>query len=147
MADLPFIDEHSLRVEAPPAALWAALVRVLTRRMGASSRFARLLGCRPSIGTPEFGSAPGQSIPGFRIAELAPGRRLVLEGRHRFARYRLTFDLADDTLVARTHAAFPGVLGQIYKTVVIRSGGHRLITRHMLRRVALAARSRSRPEA
>jgi hypothetical protein len=39
---------------------------------------------------------------------------------------------------AQTRAAFRGVLGRIYRAAVIGSGGHRLVTRRLLRQVARA---------
>jgi len=72
------------------------------------------------------------------VAEAEPGRRLALRGRHRFANYRLTFIFDGGLLRAQTHAEFPGILGRLYRAAVIGSGGHRIITRHMLRQVARA---------
>jgi len=46
--------------------------------------------------------------------------------------------------VAATDASshgFPGLGGAVYRTLVIRSGGHRLIVRRLLRQVATAART------
>ncbi|MBZ0090389.1 MAG: hypothetical protein K8H90_08440 [Thermoanaerobaculia bacterium] len=77
-------------------------------------------------------------MPGFRVAESEPGRRLALRGRHRFARYALTFVLDGGRLCAQTHAEFPGLRGRLYRAAVIDSGGHRLITRRLLRQVARA---------
>jgi hypothetical protein len=37
---------------------------------------------------------------------------------------------------ARTWAEFPGPAGAAYRALVIGSGGHRLVVRRMLRRVA-----------
>lgn len=134
---LPFIDEHSVRIDAPPDAVWSALLRVL-RGMNGSSAVARLLGCDPAEGTAELTGARGDALPGFRVVEAEPGRRLALRGRHRFADYELTFVLEDGFLRAVTHAAFPGVGGKIYRTAVIGSGGHRVVTRRLLRQVARA---------
>jgi hypothetical protein len=39
-------------------------------------------------------------------------------------------------LRAETHAAFPGLLGRLYRAAVIGSGGHRLVTRRLLRQIA-----------
>ena len=52
--------------------------------------------------------------------------------------YALTFVFYGDRLRARTHAAFPGILGRLYRAAVIGSGGHRLMTRRLLRQVARA---------
>jgi len=134
--DLPFIDEHSRRVDAPADVVCTALVTVLRRKMGGAAWFARLLGCDPAVGSAEFAGQPGEAVPGFRVAEAEPRRRLALRGRHRFAEYALTFVLDGDRLRAETRAAFPGVLGWLYRAAVIGSGGHRLITRRLLRQVA-----------
>jgi hypothetical protein len=91
MEQLPYIDEHSQRVDAPA-----------------------------------------------RVVEAEPGRRLALRGRHRFSNYALTFVLDGDRLRAQTHAAFPGVPGRLYRAAVIGSGGHRLVTRRLLRQIARA---------
>ena len=136
--ELPYIDEHVLRIDAPVDVVWTALVKVLRHAMGGSAPMARILGCDPAQGTPEFAGRPGEALPGFRVAEARPGRRLVLRGRHRFSSYALTFVLEDGCLRAQTHAAFPGLLGRLYRAAVIGSGGHRIVTRRLLRRVARA---------
>jgi hypothetical protein len=97
----------------------------------------------PAAGPPRlerFEGLPGQTVPGFRVAEAEPGRRLVLRGRHRFSDYQLTFLLDDDgRLRAQTHAAFPGVKGRVYKTLVLGSRLHVLATRRILRAAASRA--------
>jgi hypothetical protein len=138
MEQLPYIDEHSERVDAPADVVWAALLKVLRREMGGGAPIARILGCDPAHGTAEFGGRPGEAVPGFRVVEADPGRRLALRGRHRFARYALTFVLDGGRLRAQTYAAFPGLLGRLYRAAVIGSGGHRLVTRRLLRLVARA---------
>lgn len=136
--DLPYIDEHSRRIDASPEAVWAALAKVLGRTGGAGV-LARVLGCDPAQGTSSFAGRPGDAVPGFRVVEAEPGRRLALRGRHRFARYALTFVLDGGALHARTHAAFPGLRGRLYRAAVIGTGAHRVVTRHLLRQVARAA--------
>lgn len=133
---LPYVDAHRQPIDAPAGVVWAALLRVLRRELGGGARLARLLGCDPASGTPEFTGRPGETVPGFRIVEAEPGRRLALRGRHRFSTYALTFTLDADGLCAHTHAVFPGILGGLYRAAVIGSGGHRLVTRRLLRRVA-----------
>jgi hypothetical protein len=144
MEQLPYIDEHGERVDAPGDAVWAALLLVLRRQMGGSATFARVLGCEPARATAGFAGRPGETVPGFRVHEAEPGRRLALRGRHRFSDYALTFVLDGDHLRARTHAAFPGVLGRLYRAAVIGSGAHRLVTRRLLRHVARALEARPR---
>jgi len=138
MEQLPFIDEHSERIEAPSDRIWMALLKVLRHTMGGSAAYARFLGCDPVQGTAEFAGRPGETVPGFRVVEAEPGRRLTLRGRHRYASYALTFILDGDRLRAQTHGEFPGVLGRLYRAAVIGSGGHRLVTRRLLRKVARA---------
>lgn len=140
MECLPYIDEHAIDVGAASRErIWSALVDVLRRETAGGERIARVLGCDPPHGSPRFDGSPGQTIPGFRVAAAEPGHRLVLSGRHRFSDYELTFLLDDGRLRAQTRAAFPGLLGRLYRTAVIGTGGHRLVTRHLLRQVASRA--------
>ena len=139
LEQLPFVDEHSEPMTVPADVVWTALVSVLRRQMGRSGRIARILGCDPAQGTPGFAGRTGEAVPGFRVADSEPGRQLALRGRHRFSRYSLTFILDGNRLLARTHAVFPGVLGRLYRILVIGSGGHRVVTRRLLRQVSRAA--------
>jgi hypothetical protein len=138
MEQLPYIDEHSQRVDAPADVVWTALLKVLRREMAGSEKFARILGCDPAQGTAEFAGRPGEAVPGFRVVEAELGRRLALCGRHRFSNYALTFVIDGDRLRAQTRAVFPGVLGRLYCAAVIGSGAHRLVIRRLLRQVARA---------
>jgi hypothetical protein len=133
----PFVDEHSTRVAAPAAAVWRALGVQLPRFAG-NEAFARVLAAEPrrvSGGALEAGA----TLAGFAVAEAVPGRRLRLVGRHRYARYALLLELAErpggTLLVARTNAAFPGVVGGLYRRLVIGSGAHRVLVRRLLRDV------------
>lgn len=139
MEQLPYIDEHAIDVGAPRDRVWVALAEVLRREIGGGSGVARALGCDPVDRTPGFDGSPGQTLPGFRVVESEPGRKLALRGRHRFSDYQLTFLLDDGRLRAQTHAAFPGVLGRLYRAAVIGTGGHRIVTRRLLRQVARRA--------
>ncbi len=83
----------------------------------------------------------GDTVPGFVVAEVAEPRLLTLRGRHRFADYELRFEIDSPLgraaqLRATSSAAFPGLKGRIYRTVVIASGGHRIAVRRILARVA-----------
>ena len=79
-------------------------------------------------------------MPGFRVVEVERPHRVALAGRHRFSRYSLTFELEEvgggTRISAETRAEFPGLLGWGYRQAVIGSGGHRLVVRRMLRRIA-----------
>ena len=139
MESLPYIDEHSQSVNAPAGTVWTALLQVLQRAMGGGATFARVLGCDPAQGSAAFSGQLGDTVPGFRVVEADPGRRLTLRGRHRFSNYALTFELDGNRVRAQTHAEFPGVLGRLYRAAVIGSGAHKLVTRRLLRQVARAA--------
>lgn len=140
MERLPYTDEHVTDVGgASREQVWRALTRVLHGWTRGGGHVARALGCEPARGGVAFDGSPGQTLPGFRVVEAEPGRRLVLRGRHRFSRYELTFLLDDGRLHAQTHAAFPGPLGRVYRAAVIGSGGHRVVTRRLLRDVARRA--------
>lgn len=137
MTDLPFIDRHRVEIDAPPERAWQALVGGVAGSVGGAlgERYARLVGCRETKAQGDPAVA-GSTIVGFAVAEAEGPRRLVLEGQHHFSRYRLSFDLEPSgggtILTATTHAAFPGLHGQLYKTAVIRSRAHVLVTRRML---------------
>jgi hypothetical protein len=138
MEDLPYIDEHSVPVDAPPERVWAALVGMLGRSRAAAP-LARALGCDPRELTPGFDGGAGQSLPGFRVVRSEPGRLLELRGRHRFSDYRLTFLVGDGCLRAQSHAAFPGLHGRLYRAAVIGTRAHRVLTRRLLHEVAARA--------
>jgi hypothetical protein len=118
MKRLPYIDEHAIAIHASPAQTWAALLAKT---------------CRDP--------ADPATVPlGFTLEEATPPRRLALQGRHPFAAYRLVYELNPEAdgvrLRALTFAAFPGLRGRVYRALVIGSGGHRVVVRRMLRRVA-----------
>lgn len=125
---MPYVDTHAITIDAPVAAVWDALVDHVDRSLlRPRPRLAGLLGTQPPAG--------------FEVIESEPQERLVLAGRHRFARYRLTFTLDAArlvTLAAVTQATFPGLPGQIYRTLVIRSRLHVVATRRILAAVRRA---------
>ncbi len=141
MEDLPYIDEHAVRTTASPVFLWIALIDSLANvpAGGAMLLYARAVGCDPARRSPEFAGRVGDTIPGFRVVESEPDRRLALAGQHRFARYQLNFEIGDGELSAKTYGEFPGLRGRLYRAAVIGTGGHRLITRGMLRKIARRA--------
>jgi hypothetical protein len=138
---LPYVDEHAIRIPAARAMVWWALCDRVRASLfaGPLSPLATILGAEPRAG--------------FEVADRVDAERLALVGRHRFARYQLTFELADTAdgttrLVARTHAAFPGVHGRLYRALVIGSGAHRVIVRRLLgsvRRLSVQMNERPAP--
>ncbi|MFF2553375.1 hypothetical protein ACFVUS_20420 [Nocardia sp. NPDC058058] len=122
MERLPYIDEHSTIVPADRAETWSALLRTTCENPNDLSTLPR----------------------GFTLDAADPPNRLAAVGHHPFSRYALTFTLTEETptrtrLTAETRAVFPGPHGRIYKALVIGTGGHRLVVRNMLKRIAAAA--------
>jgi hypothetical protein len=143
---LPFIDEFDVPVDAAPTETFLAAVRGMSRAFETAGgrAFSAWLRCEHRGSTFSVPPEIGQEANGFRVARADAPTALVLEGRHRFAIYRLSF-LIDPVgegrsrLRARTHARFPGVSGRLYRALVIGSGGHALIVRRMLARMASSA--------
>jgi hypothetical protein len=119
MERLPYIDEHAITVPASRATTWHAVLRTL-------------------CSNPE----DPETVPfGFALDAAEQPERLAMKGRHWFSVYKLIFLLSDDAdggtrVVAQTWAAFPGLKGKIYRALVIGSGGHRIVVRNMLKRIA-----------
>ena len=74
VSELPYVDEHAIRIVASPEVVWRALEQYVTAflRSTEDGLLTRLLGAVPPAG--------------FEIAERVPPDRLTLVGRHRFAR-------------------------------------------------------------
>ncbi|WP_431234948.1 hypothetical protein ACQ856_10745 [Mycolicibacterium psychrotolerans] len=129
MERLPYIDEHAITVPADRAATWRAVLRTM-------------------CSNPD----DPETVPfGFILETVEQNERLALEGRHWFAIYRLIFLLEDDPaggtrVAAQSWAAFPGFTGRIYRALVIGSGGHRVVVRDMLKRIARQALSTRAPQ-
>jgi hypothetical protein len=138
---LPYVDEHTLEVAAPAAAVRRAVGGCLPRDAGTRVG-AAILGTVPARaqGDP---LTLGASIPGFAVVEADPDRRLVLAGRHRFSEYTLAFEIAEQgavtQLTAISHARFPGIRGRAYRALVIGSGAHRVLVRRWVRRIRAVA--------
>ena len=103
MSELPFVDEHSIRIPASRDQVWSALRRYVDSTLGAGahSPLTWILGTEPRAG--------------FEIEREVPGEQLGLAGRHRFSVYRLVFELVEvageTQLSARTYAEFPRLAG------------------------------------
>jgi hypothetical protein len=138
VTDLPFVDQHAVLVEASAACAWTAVGAVVSgaftsRGAGVA---ARALGCSD---TQARGSPleRGSTVPGFRVARVEPARDLVLAGEHRFSRYALILRIEQlpdgrTRVRAETHAAFPGLPGQLYRAAVIGTRGHVLVVHRLL---------------
>ncbi len=87
-----------------------------------------------------------RTVPlGFVLDQAEPPGLFALKGRHPFSVYALIFVLSETDggtrVAAQTWAAFPGLRGRIYRALVIGTGGHRVVVRNMLRRIAAQALS------
>jgi hypothetical protein len=145
LPDLPRLDEHAVDVAAPPEAVWDAVRRVLGGAFDATpARWAaRLVGCAPAAASGWDRAAVGASVPGFAVVTAQRPHLLVVAGRHRFSRYGIVFRIEPAGRGARcraeSRAAFPGLLGALYRQAVVGSGGHVLGVRRLLRQVARTA--------
>ena len=134
--DLPYIDEHSRRIDGDVADVWIALGRLLARPTWPVTTVAvQLLGAQPARRSGDPLTA-GSTVPGFAVTRATKPVELALRGRHRFARYALTFQLEPDAgatvMRAESRAEFPGPAGRLYRTLVIGSRGHVIAVRRLL---------------
>lgn len=140
--DLPFIDEHHVFVAAPAGTVWRCLGSALGQPGTGRRVLTMLLAAEPTRASGDV-LTPNATLPGFSVQDAVPGDRIVLAGRHRFSEYTLVLTLTDwargTRLSALTYARFPGVRGELYRTVVLRSQGHRILLRRLLRGVRRAA--------
>lgn len=139
MSDVSRLDRHS--IAAVGSMVWDALAatldaevsrppaRVVARLTGVDSK--RLL-------DPPFPET-GSEIPGFRVVLAVPGKRLRLEGEHRFSRHALDFLLVTNSggtvLSATTFADFPGTAGLLYKRLLLRTRAHSFVVKRLLRAI------------
>ncbi len=135
----PYVDEHSIEVEAGADATWEAVLRIAERSTGSArgSRAARLLGCADVEVSGPRPLVVGSAFPGFHVETAERPRELALAGSHRFSDYLLIFhidDLGDgrSRLRAETRAEFPGQKGRVYRALVIGTRGHVLAVRRLL---------------
>lgn len=136
---LPHVDEHSVLIDASVDTAWDALLRVAESSFASpvSARGARLLGCVDVDSTGPRPLAMGSAFPGFHVATCERPTELALAGRHRFSDYALVFRLDSlgngrARLRAETRASFPGIAGSAYRTLVIGTRIHVLVTRRLL---------------
>jgi hypothetical protein len=146
LESLPFVDERSVSIDASAQATWAALLRWFehgSADSGPGQLVVRGLDCEPA----QRKGAPGRigsTIPGFIVARAVPPAVLALMGEHRFSRYALVFRITERIdapvlLSAETRAEFPGLRGRAYRTLVIGSRAHVLVTARMLRGIRRSA--------
>ncbi|HEX6687953.1 MAG TPA: hypothetical protein VF085_04725 [Solirubrobacterales bacterium] len=116
-----------------------ALLRVVEGSFGSprTGQIARLLGCVDTDFSGPRPLAAGSSFPGFHVEAAERSRELALAGSHRFSDYALIFRLEQAgggriRLRAETRAVFPGATGAVYRTLVIGTRGHVLVTRRLL---------------
>ncbi|WP_433664805.1 hypothetical protein ACQPW1_23220 [Nocardia sp. CA-128927] len=122
MERLSYIDEHARSIDANRDRAWKALLKVV---------------CKDP-------SDPSTVPAGFVLESAEVPARLAMKGRHWFSEYALVFELDDECanrtrIHAKSWANFPGLHGKIYRALVIGSGGHQVVVRRMLRKIAAAA--------
>lgn len=132
---------------APVDVVWRSLTRQIAQQnITGSPALVRLLGAQPQRATGEP-LQQGATVPGFAVDESVSEERVRLAGRHHFARYVLVFAMSAEpegtVLAARSYAEFPGVLGFLYRQMVISSGAHPVAVRRMLHSVRRHAESHS----
>jgi hypothetical protein len=136
---LPFIDEHSIEIEASPEAAWDAVARMIEASFtgAGTSGFARIVGCADVEAKGPRPLAPGATFPGFHVVSADTPHELALAGSHHFSDYALILRV-DDVRVGRvrvraeTRAVFPGLQGSLYRALVLGTGMHVLVTRRVL---------------
>lgn len=147
MKRMPYVDAHGTTVAASPARTWSALQSVLRSELAGNppALLAKAMALEPPAARGGWSGSLGDTLPGFEVREVTEASHLALVGRHRFSQYALVFDVEEaeggkaSRLRAETYAAFPGLLGRCYRLAVIGSGGHRLVVRRLLGRVAARA--------
>jgi hypothetical protein len=140
--ELPYIDAHTIEVQAPAASVWDEIVEHTLRNFGAGmgplGPYATRLGGCPYVEAPPPGRDVPETIVGFRVARAEQPSLIVLAGEHRFARYSLTLRVepvgsgSSSRLTAETRASFPGARGRAYRRIVIGTGGHVIVVMRML---------------
>jgi hypothetical protein len=137
--ELPRIDEHRIVINAGVADVWRVLIDTLDRSFSrnATAGFARVVGCADRTASGPRPLAAGSTIPGFHVTDSKPESELVLEGRHHFSTYSLTFRLESagpgrTRLSAESRADFPGPAGRVYRLLVIGTRGHVFAVRRLL---------------
>jgi hypothetical protein len=136
---LPYVDEHALVVAADREATWRALLRVVDASFSSSGvpPFARIVGCADTAASGPRPLTEGSVLPGFHVYAAVAPAEVALAGSHRFSSYALIFRLDEldggrSRVRAETRAEFPGLKGGIYRTLVIRTRMHVLVTRRIL---------------
>jgi hypothetical protein len=139
ITQLPYVDEHTTDIAADVEDVWPSLTETLDRDFGRAwaATYARLVGCADRASSGPRPLVEGSTIPGFHVVAVVPGQEIVLEGRHHFSSYALTFrleriDSGRSRLRAETRAAFPGLHGSVYRLLVIGTRGHVVAVRRLL---------------
>ncbi len=139
IASLPYIDEHTTIIAAETDVVWRGLCETVERSFSrpGMARYARFVGAVYCTATGPRPLAAGSTFPGFRVVSSVPGRKLVLEGCHRFSSYSMIVRLENESpgrsrISAESRAAFPGLAGRLYRLLVIGTGGHVVGMRRLL---------------
>jgi Polyketide cyclase / dehydrase and lipid transport len=141
-------DVRSATLTASPEIVWRAVLDQV-EVLGLPSWYVRLIGCRDRQASGPRPLAAGSVVPGFKVTTADPPAEIVLDGVHRFSVYTLTFRVVPTDvgtrLEAHSDATFPGVLGAIYRLLVIDSRFHKLATRSIVTRIRRRVEHATRP--
>lgn len=139
LEQLPAIDEHSIEIDAPAEATWAALFPTLSETLG--GRFSRAITTRLDGSPTEVAGDlhhPGGTLPGFVVCRSIAPVMFAMIGSHRFANYAIVIRI--DLLPGQrsrarleSRADFPGAKGRLYKALVVGTRGHVIAVRMILR--------------
>jgi hypothetical protein len=135
VSELPYLDEHATEIAADADDVWTALLATLDG-LGMAG-YTRIVGCADHAASGPRPLDEGSTIPGFRVTAAVPAAELALEGRHRFSSYALIFRIdrlgvGRSRLRAESRGVFPGLLGRVYRLLVIGTGGHVVVVRRLL---------------
>ena len=150
---LPFVDAWSIDIEAPPRAVWEAVLAMApSAEPGLARRaLARVWGVDPAGSNGLASHVLGAERLGFVVCEVVPPVTYALAGRHRFARYQLVFRISKlgsrrSRLTAETFASFPGRAGRLYRLVLMEGRLHALMMWSTVRRIRGRAERSARRE-
>lgn len=138
-------------MDAPPAAVWNALLDACPRPHGAGvlKLWAVLWGADPPASNGLAAHVIGAERPGLVVREVVAPATWAVAGRHRFARYQVVFRIepaggTGSRLTIETYAAFRGRAGRLYRHATVGLGPHTFVVRGLLGYLRRRAESRHR---
>lgn len=150
---LSLVEARAIDIDAPPRVVWEVLLGSVPGPRGSAwlRVGAVVLGAEPRAANGLASHTIGAERPGFAVCEVVAPVTYALAGRHRFAHYQLVFgimqrDAGRCRLTAETFARFTGHGSRIYRTLVVDTNTHALVTWTMLRMLRRRAERHARAE-